>query len=177
MLHTSRVQVFQHVPRGIVRAVRPDAERIAYIVKHLRERDREEVYALRWNNDPQAFVADVLTYAGAMSVVWELDDTPVAAQGSFPVRPGVWVNWCFGTDQWRFVLLSMTKYAKRFIIPALLRAGFHRAEAHALVSHTDARRWIESLGGRPEGIQQGLGRGGEDFITYVWTPDDVYGRR
>lgn len=146
---------------------------MAYIIRNLRQRDRDELYALRWDDDPDALLESVMSYAGAMSVIWELDGVPVAAQGAAPIRPGVWGIWCFGTDKWPLVLLSMTKHAKQFIVPALLGAGFHRAEAHSMASHTDARAWIEFLGGQQESVQVGAGRGGEDYITYVWTPDNV----
>lgn len=157
----------------IVKPVPPDAERVAYIVRNLRARDAEELFALRWDDDRDELVRHVMSYAGAMAVVWELDGLPVAAQGSAPLRPGVWANWCFGTELWPRVLLSMTRHARSFIMPKLVRAGFHRAEATSLLSHTDARGWIESLGGRLESVQRGAGRNGEDFATYVWTPEDV----
>lgn len=157
----------------MIQAVRPDAERIAYLVANLRERDREEIYGLRWNDDPEELVRDVIAYAGDMSWVWEVDHTPVSIQGSRPVRPGVWANWCFGTDRWAEAHLAMTKHARRFIIPALLGARFHRAEAISLCSHQDARGWIESLGGRLESVMRGAGRHGEDYALYVWTPENV----
>ena len=48
------------------------------------------------------------------------------------------------------------------------------AEAVALATHRDSRRWmVEALGAREEGIRRGLGRHGEDFVSYVWTPQDV----
>jgi hypothetical protein len=156
-----------------VRPARPDAERIAYIVRNLRERDREEIFALRWDDNEESLVRDVLSYAGDMSWVWEVDHTPVAIQGAMPLRPGVWAAWCFGTSRWPEALLSMTRHARRFIMPALLGASFHRCEASSLASHQDARGWIESLGARLEGVRHGAGRRGEDFATYVWTPDDV----
>lgn len=156
-----------------VLAVPPDAERVAYIVRHMRVRDREEIYALRWDNDPEALVRDTLLACGPMSWCWELDGLPVSLQGSCPIRPGVWANWSFGTDRWSSVLLSMTRHARHFIQPALERAGYHRAQALTLASHSDARGWIEALGGQLEGIQAGVGRSGEDFACYVWMPSGV----
>lgn len=144
-----------------------------FIIENLRPRDREEIFALRWDNDERAFTEDVMRFAGDMTWAWWRDGVPIALQGAWPMRPGVWSCWAFGTEQWPRVVLSMTKHSRRFIIPALLRARFHRAEAVALAAHTDSRRWIEALGAREEGIRRGFGRHGEDFVCYVWTPADV----
>lgn len=146
---------------------------VEYIIANLRLRDREEIFALRWDNDERALADDLLRFAGAMTWAWWRDGVPVSLQGAWPVRRGVWSCWAFGTDEWPRVVLSMTKHARRFIIPALLRARFHRAEAVALATHTDSRRWLEALGAREEGIRHGFGRNGEDFVSYVWTPADV----
>lgn len=154
-------------------AVQPTPDRIRYVIDRMRQRDADEIFALHWDDNREALAEEVATYAGAMSVCWELDGVPVSLQGTAAIRPGVWANWAFGTDDWPRVVLSMTRHSRRFIMPALLRAGFHRAEARALASHTSSRAWIESLGGRLESIQTGAGRAGEDFAVYVWTPDDV----
>jgi uncharacterized protein (DUF2237 family) len=146
-------------------------ERMAYIIRNLRPIDREELFAVRWDDDEDKFLDYIMAYAGAMTVVWERDGLPVSAQGVVPLRPGVVELWCFGTMRWSSVLLSMTKHAKRFIVPALARAGIHRAEAHPLVSNLLARHWIERMGGRLESIQRGAGRSGEDYATYVWQPN------
>jgi hypothetical protein len=146
---------------------------VEYIVTRLRQRDRDEIFALRWDDDEAKLVSEVMLWAGAMTWVWRWDGVPVSLQGTWAVRPGVWSCWAFGTDEWPHVVLAMTKHSRRFIIPALLRARFHRAEALALATHRDSRRWIEALGAREEGVRRGIGRHGEDFISYVWTPDDV----
>lgn len=145
----------------------------SYIVEHLRERDRVEIFAQRWDDDEKALVASIMSWAGAMTWAWWRDGRPVSLQGAWPIRPGVWSCWAFGTDEWPRVVLSMTRHSRRFIIPALLRAQFHRAEALALASHTDSRRWIEALGARQESILKAYGRNGEDFVMYRWMPDDV----
>lgn len=152
-------------------SITPDSAR--YIIKHLRQRDREEIFAQRWNDDEEELLRFIMFGVGAMSWCWWRDGRPVSLQGAWPIRPGVWSCWAFGTDEWPRVVLSMTKHSRRFIIPALMRARFHRAEAAALATHTDSRRWIEALGARQESVLRGYGRRGEDFISYVWTPDDV----
>lgn len=159
-------------PRGATREAVTSAA-ASFIIANLRPRDREEIFALRWDDDEEKLVNEIMLWSGKMTWAWWRDGVPVALQGAWPVRPGVWSCWAFGTEQWPRVVLAMTKHSRRFIIPALLRARFHRAEAVALATHRDSRRWIEALGAREEGIRRGLGRNGEDFISYVWTPADV----
>jgi hypothetical protein len=92
------------------------------------------------------------------------------------MRPGVWEVFAFGTDLWPSVVLDMTRYATRRIMPALLRVGFHRAECRALAFHEDSRKWIEFLGAREEAVLKKFGRAGEDFVSYVWGREDVQRR-
>src|SRR6185437_2319284 len=82
----------------------------------------------------------------------------------------------FGTDQWPRALLSMTRHAWNFILPALISIKTHRAEAYVLADNGDARRWIESIGGEQEALLRGYGRAGEDFILYAWRLNDVHVR-
>lgn len=148
-------------------------EGLRFIVHHMRERDRAEIYALRWDDDPESLVSDLMRVVGAMCSVWERDGVPVSVQGAVALRPGVWEVFAFGTPGWPRLVFDMTKHAKRYIIPALLRVGFHRAECRALLSHVDSRRWIVSLGAYQEGLLDRCGRAGETFVSYVWRPEDV----
>jgi hypothetical protein len=143
------------------------------IAENLRERDRRELFALRWSEDLDVFVQGQLAWMGDMCCIWELNGVPVSCQGVFALWPGVWSVFAYGTDQWRHVVLDMTRHAYRFIIPALLGVKFHRAECRAMASHTDSRRWIEFLGARQECVLRGYGKQGEDFVLYVWRPEDV----
>lgn len=150
---------------------------VEYIVANLRLRDYEEIFAQRWTDDQKSLIDEIMLWSGKMTWVFWRDGVPVALLGAWPVRPGVWSVWAFGTYRWPRVLSAMTKHVKRFIIPALLRAGAHRAEAVALATHRDSRRWLLALGAREEGTRRGWGRNGEDFVSYVWHPEYVHGRR
>jgi hypothetical protein len=146
---------------------------VTHVCENLRPRDHEEIFALRWDDNLRTLAAEIYQLRNPLVFMHLRDGVPAAIQGVAPLWPHVWTVFAFGTDQFQSVLLSMTKCARRIIIPALLRADFHRAEARALASHTDARTWIEALGGRQEGILQAYGRNREDFVSYVWTPEDV----
>jgi hypothetical protein len=147
-------------------AVSRDA--LAYIVRHLRSRDRREIFALRWNDNEDQFVDQVVSFAGDLWRLWSLDDEPVAVNGVIPVRPGVVIAGAFGTHKWRSTLRPMTRWSLDFVIPTLRNAGYHRGEAYVLAANTDSRRWVEMLGGEVECLLKGYGREREDYLLYAW---------
>ena len=156
---------------------------LTHIIRNLRERDRREIFALRWDDDEDQFILDMERQAGAMWKVWSWDSVPVSVNGVVPVRPGVVVCGAFGTDDWRKTLRPMTHWSRTFVIPALQTSNYHRGEAYVLATNTDSRRWIEMLGGRVEALLQGYGRNREDYLLSVWdltknrSDSDVHWRR
>ena len=144
----------------------PDA--VAHIVRHLRPRDRVEIFGLRWDDDEAACVRDFCHVAGALWRIWYYDGEPVAMNGVLPIRPGVVVASAFGTDKWRHVIRPMTRWSLNWCIPALQRAGYHRGEAYALALNADGRAWIELLGGKIEAYLEQYGRNQETYILYAW---------
>jgi RimJ/RimL family protein N-acetyltransferase len=140
---------------------------LAYIVQNMRARDRAEIFALRWDDDEDAFIDMMMSVAGELWRIWTLDDEPVAVTGVVPVRPGVAIGAAFGTDKWRQVVRPMTRWAQTFIIPVLKGANYHRLEAYMLAANTDARRWVEHFGAEIEAVLRGYGRSREDFLLYV----------
>ena len=144
-----------------------EREPLAYIVRHLRQRDRQEIFALRWDNDEDRFVEEILACAGDLWKLWYVDDEPVAATGMVQVRPGVVIGGAFGTPKWRKVVRPITRWARGFIIPSLQNANYHRIEAYVLAENTDSRRWIERFGGEVEALLKSFGRSREDFLLYV----------
>lgn len=153
-----------------------------HIVKNLRLRDRQEIFALRWDDDEAWFVTDILHVAGELWRMWSLDGEPVAVNGVVPVRPGVVAAGAFGTKKWRSIVRPMTRWSLEYVIPILKNSGHHRGEAYVLAANTDSRRWIELLGGEIEAALKGYGRGREDFLLYAWDltrerSDDVLRRR
>lgn len=143
-------------------------EALRYIAHNLRPRDRAEIFAMRWNDDEEAFVAEVCSVAGDLWRLWSLDGEPVAVNGVVPVRPGVVIAGAFGTNKWRSIIKPMTRWSLDYVIPLLRQAGYHRGEAYVLARNTDSRRWIELLGGELEAVLKGYGRGREDFLLYTW---------
>lgn len=150
---------------------------VAHIVRHLRPRDRAEIFGLRWNDSEDELVRDVCAAAGPMWRVWLLDGEPVAMNGIIPQRPGVCTAGAFGTEKWPYVVRAMTRWSRDWVIPRLQAAEYHRGEAIALASNSDSRRWIEALGGQIEAFLYHYGRQREDYILYAWRLDENVFRR
>jgi hypothetical protein len=144
------------------------SEGLAHIVRNLRPRDRHEIFALRWNDDEDQFVAEVMAVAGSLWSMWSLDGEPVAVNGVVPVRPGVVIAGAFGTGKWRSVVRPMTRWSLNYVIPVLKLSKFHRGEAYVLASNNDSRHWIKLLGGEVESLLKGFGREREDYLLYAW---------
>lgn len=155
------------MPRVELRA-EPPFEDVIEVVKNMRERDREEIYATRYGENPEDVARDAVN-SGAFRWGAYLDGRPVAMLGAFPRWPNVWTAWAFGTDEWPKVVLSLSKHVMRFMIPALYRAGATRVDATALETHFDARRWLTAMGAAPEKPLANWGKNGQTFVCYVWT--------
>ncbi len=144
-----------------------DQAALEYITERLREGDREEIYATRWDQDHVKLAADTFNAGEFQWVAW-VDGEPVASIGAAPSWPGVWIVWAYGTDRWPEAALTLTKHVRRFMIPALYRAGAQRAQCFAMQSHQVACRWLERLGARPDAVLDNYGRHGQTFVLYSW---------
>lgn len=152
----------------------PSYEDMLVIASNLRERDRQEIFATRYGENPADLAADVVR-TGAFRWAFYIDGRPVAAIGAFPRWPNVWSVWAFGTDEWDKVVLAITRHARRFMYPAMFRSGATRVDCMVLATHRDARAWLEYLGLRPEKVMDNWGKKGEGFVCYCWTRHQTQG--
>lgn len=144
----------------------PNLLALAYIAANIRDVDAAEVFAGAATN-PDILACDTLRSGGVQWIAWA-DGVPVASFGGTQAWPGVWSVWMWATDRWPDVALSVHRQIKRVLIPELLARGGHRGQCASLATHTEAHRWLESLGFQAEGTLRGFGRAGEDFIMYGW---------
>lgn len=155
----------------------PDLRDILYLAHNMREWDRREVFATRWDDDPNILAMDVMRWGSFAHVAWS-GNRPVAAIGAIEAWPTVWSVWMFGTDEFPKVGLGLTRFVRNTMIPAIISKGARRGECKSIEGHDEAHRWLESLGAVREGAPlQNYGKQGETFHTYVWNPDDVRQRR
>lgn len=151
---------------------RPSLELIEHVTTNMREPDRTEVFATRWDDDPKAYAEELLPFNGFMWCAVR-DGTPCSLWGAVPLWPHNWAAFAFGTKEWPRVVLTMTKHMRRFMMPALHRAKAYRVSAVTHSEYKEAHRWLESFGAVREQTMPYYGKGGEAFFTYVWTWDTL----
>jgi hypothetical protein len=144
-----------------------------YVARHMRDADRRELYALRWDDRPETIAAAVMA-SPENGWVMALDGVPVAVVGALPMWPGVWSVYFFATPDLTKIQFSLTRHVKKVMMPALLEAGAHRVECHSLKGRDDTQAWLRALGARQqEGELVDYGRNRETFLIFYWTRTDV----
>lgn len=150
-------------------------EPLQFILSNLRPEDQEEMEAVRGRFN-SIEVALHLCRAAITCDGWIFwcDDTgePAAALGAYAITPVVAGCWAFSTTAWPRVVKSVTSHARRVMVPALLKAGFHRAECRALAKRDDTRVWLTSLGWKEEAVLSEFGIRHEDFALFAWLADE-----
>jgi len=144
-------------------------EAVAHVAANMRQRDKDEIYATRWSEDPEALAQSVVSCKPFAFVACADDDEPVCVFGVYEMWPGVFSVFMFATDRWDEVSLSVTRYAMKTMIPCVMSEGFVRAECRSLSTHEQAHRWLEMLGAYKESEHRCFGKNGETFFTYSWT--------
>ena len=154
--------------------VAPDP--LQHILANLRPDDKEEIEAIRGEGfDSWKVALQICQLALTCDgwIFWRTDTgEPVAVLGAYAMTPAVAGCWAFGTDGWDRVVRSVTRQAKRVMVPALLKAGFHRAECRALSKREDTKLWLTSLGWKEEAVLSEFGIRREDFTLFAWLADE-----
>lgn len=143
-----------------------------YVAQRMRADDAREIHAARWNEDAGELADDCMACA---PLAWmATHGAPVAVFGASQHRPGVVGAWMFATDDFRAVAISVTRFMKRVMFPALVQSGVHRIQAESIDSHTATHRWLERcFGAQLEAVHPGFGRRAETFYTFAWTAKNV----
>lgn len=151
----------------------PDPINVTYIARNMREMDAKELFATRYDDDPDALAVDVLTRWGPMW--WVAGHSklqrPIAVIGATQRWPGMWQVGMFATDDFGQIGLGLTRWVLRRMIPTIREApgGVRRAEAYSIEGHDVAHRWLEMLGAVRDPVPlDGYGKCGETFHNYVW---------
>lgn len=133
----------------------------------MRDIDRREIFATRFDADVALLVEDLLACDSIGAVIAAADGTPVAALGGIEMWPGLWSLWMFATDRWDEVAGATTRFARRTLWPSLLRLGLRRGECRSALDHVTAHRWLCFLGAEIEAVYPAFGKGGETFVGFV----------
>jgi hypothetical protein len=146
----------------------PRPEEIVFVAAHMRRKSREDVYLHLPHDDPVQLSGMILRRAGVCWVEYH-EGVPAAILGAWPMHPGVWSLFGFGTDHYGAVMGKVARHARRVMFPTIKATGAHRAQTMSPASHEDTHRWLRMLGGIEEGTLRGYGKNGEDVKLFAWT--------
>jgi hypothetical protein len=147
---------------------------LGYVLANLRAFDRLELAVCESDLE---YLPSVIMNRGVFAFCACDQREPIAAWGMLQARSGVGAGFAFGTDRWGEALLPMVRQIRRFVLPHLREAGFHRVEALALAHRADVARFMALIDAQPEATLRGYGCNGEDFISYRWLADEYRGER
>lgn len=139
---------------------------VLHVAHNMREWDRREIFACRWDDSPDNLAMDVVRSGYAFTLG---KDEPIAVLWAAGYRPNVWSIGMFATDRFREIAVGATKFAKRVFIKGIVESGAIRADAKSMDGHNDAHGWMKILGAEYEGTQKYYGKNGETFHTFAWT--------
>lgn len=142
----------------------------SYIAANMRAEDFSEISCLwkAWDTRVLGTCAVKTAVPGMAWSVW-YEGEPAAAYGfsqAAAFDPDHWQAWAFGTERFRRCVPLINRHLKS--IRSLIERDCRRLQVITHSEHDLSHRWIETLGGRQEGVLRSYGRGGEDFCVYAW---------
>jgi hypothetical protein len=158
--------------RVVIRIAPLDRAAVGFVAARMRAGDRDEIFATRWDDDPDTIADETMACARFGAVAWHVGE-PVAVVCAMPLWPGVWTVAMFATVRWPAVAGAGTRWLRRELMPDVVAAGAHRVECRSLATHVTAHRWLERLGARREALLTDYGRNREAFYLYAWTLSDL----
>ncbi|HTI86320.1 MAG TPA: hypothetical protein VL966_06930 [Alphaproteobacteria bacterium] len=149
-----------------------DRVAVGFVAARMRDPDRDEIFATRWDDDPEKIADETIACARFGCVAWHGGE-PAAVVCAMPLWPGVWTVAMYATTSWPAVAPAVTRWIRRQLMPDIVATGAHRAECRSLATHVMAHRWLERLGARREALLTDYGRNREAYYVYAWTLTDL----
>lgn len=144
-------------------------EAVRSIMGRLRARDAAELDEL--GIEPESATAAFAAPA-VLTRVFAYREEPTAIVAFHRLTPKTVAASLMATDDWPRVARAVMRWGVREARPALLRAGYARAECRTLGGHADAIRLLERLGFVCECRVPNFGTTGAAFLQYAWRLDD-----
>ena len=141
---------------------------VVYVARNMRACDAEEIWPITIVKTPETLAFGTVSGVGYKFVVGS-GGVPVATWGASPIRPGVVTVWMFATDRWPQVALTVTRHIRKELMPALIDAGYVRAECWSHANHHVAHKWLEILGAIREATVEDYGPNRVPYHCYSWT--------
>lgn len=136
------------------------------VARNMRESDRREVMATRWNDNSEEFALECYRVSGVSWVAINKDGEPVVMGGFAFNSPGVATAWMVGTDKWLSVALEVSRFSKKSIRTLFSGNDIHRVQAFSALFHVESHRWLKVIGLTPEHLLPKWGKDEDDFILF-----------
>ncbi len=110
-----------------------------------------------------------LSESKPLGAAFEWRGALVAIAGAVEVHPGVASTFMYATDDFRKVVLEVSRFFKKTLFPLLkVPFGFHRVHSLGPANDPGGIRWKEDiLGAWPEAHLEKFGKNGEDFVLHT----------
>lgn len=147
-----------------------DYTALEFIILNMRQRDKDEIYALRPHDNPLQLAMEAhhqIKNTGRGRIAW-WKGKPAACLAFTEDWPGVWSVWMFGTDDFKNVAIDLLRAARKEAVDILKVCAGHRIHCDARSDYKEAHKLIRAAGGREEVTFPAYGKNGEDYTRFVW---------
>lgn len=145
---------------------------IDHVCRNLRSFDEEEALAVMGGGSVDQLAAYFIGCAMSASefVIVSTDwEEPIALVSVLPSWPGLGAAQMVATDRFDEIVMDLTRYIRRELIPRLLAGGMRRVEARAMQKAELNCRWLKALGASVEGECPMFGKDGQTYVQFAWT--------
>lgn len=143
---------------------------LEYVCYNMRERDKEEVYALRDHNNPFRLAWEATSFIrnnGRGRISW-IGGKPAAVGAFTQHHPGVWEVWMFGTNQFKAAAMPLLGWVRREAADILATTDAHRLQCDSRADYLEAHKMIQAMGAKREMLMRQYGKDGSDYIRFIW---------
>jgi len=143
---------------------------IEFICLNMREKDSEEILALRPHDNPVRLAWEAYHHvlnSGRGKVAW-VNGRPAAFAAFTEDWPGTWSVWMCGTDDFKAAAIPLLKWFRTEANEILTVCKGHRLQCDSRADYDEAHKMIRAFGGVEESTLRRYGKDGSDYIRFVW---------
>lgn len=142
---------------------------VAYVASKMRDSDFRELSALLPVTTRFDMVKCLIKRYSHIEglIVARNNGMSVAVGGAFERSPNVCTLFMYATPEFPKIGYGLTRFVKKQLMARLVEAGVHRFECVSIEGHTDAHKWIRTLGLTEETeLLRNYGKNKESFIQF-----------
>lgn len=137
-----------------------------HVVRHAH--DLEDIYTLQGHRNPWLILNAVMAYQDFGWVAWA-GEVPAAVFGAMPHHAGCWQVFLMATADFPKVMLGLTRFARREVVPQIWDLGGHRIQCDLHEGKVAVHRWVEGFGAVREARFERYAPDGAAYVRYALT--------